>query len=497
MARPMLLCCALCIIIAVIGFYSKTMLLAVGTALAIFTVVVYKRLRPEIIFIMLLCIFMVLSTFYSIFKIEKQNRLSGEVCKAKLVVCDIEEEKQEYSRAVMQVLESEKLPRNAKLYTFYSGTKLKKGDIITSEVKLKSIEKELQKINYSKGIYLTATLENTSVCKGQTDIVIKTAEAVRGYIAKIFFSKLDYPQAATLSALLFGERGYFTEEFSSKVIRAGAQHIMVVSGMHLAILVSFFSRFCDKFYYNRLIKALIILFIVLLLTVLCGFTMSILRAGITYVIFAASLFLKRKNTPENSLCAAGVIILITSPFAVFSIALELSFLATFGILAFAIPITQHLKEGGVIKSELGLEFVSAICACLFATLFTLPVSSAVFGVVSTVSIVTTLLVSFAVEAVIILCIAALFLNLILPVAATPLFYVCNAILKYINNVIVYFGDMPFSSVKTSAVLDFAVILLILLCFKLLLACKEKKNMIKSKEKVKKMKKEGGKRLKWR
>ena len=51
--------------------------------------------------------------------------------------------------------------------------------------------------------------------------------------------------------------------------------------------------------------------------------MSILRAGITYLFFAVSVAIGRDRDSVNILGAALTLILIFSPFAVFSVALQL------------------------------------------------------------------------------------------------------------------------------------------------------------------------------
>ena len=92
-------------------------------------------------------------------------------------------------------------------------------------------------------------------------------------------------------------------------------------------------------------------FVTISVMAICGFTMSILRAGITYFLMALALLLNRENTSENTLGFAVCLIYLANPFAVFSLSFQLSVLSTFAILVVAIPVIDTLREQKIIKNK--------------------------------------------------------------------------------------------------------------------------------------------------
>jgi len=297
-------------------------------------------------------------------------------------------------------------------------------------------------------------------------------------------------------ALCFGEKEYFTDEFYSLVTASGVNHVMAVSGMHLSILISFFLRLSEKFYYNRYIHAIISLFCVLLLSLLCGFTMSIIRAGVMYIITAIGLLLKRNPVSENTLGCAVFLILLFYPFAIFSLAFVLSSLSTFGILSIAQPILRYLSDIKIFKNRLFNYTVSNILISVSATIMVLPALILKFGFFSVLGIITTFLLAAPVTAVIWLCVTALIINTIFPLFADIIFFICEMGLKYIKFIIDFFGNLSFSVLETPKYTAIAVFVFIIVIFYLLLACKKRIDMLKLKAVQKKIIKEGGRKLKW-
>lgn len=493
----MLLCGIGCIIISVTGFYYKsTVALLAAFIGVVIGFLIYKKADAKYIFTLVLLFVMCLSCIFTQNLIESLNNHSGSKIKAELTVCDVTYKADEYYISTAEVMKSDRLTKGTKLTVFYQPLELSVGQKITADIKVKAITDDYKKSSYSEGIYLQANMSNISVSENY-DLVLATVERVRNYIKNTLFGHMDYKEASTLCALIFGERGYFTDEFYSCVQSAGVSHVMVVSGMHMAILVSLFVKVMERIFYNRFLKAFTVIGIVLLLWVLCGFTMSVLRAGMTYVIMAIGIMLDRKGTPENTLGAAVTVIFIASPFAIFSISLQLSVLSTFGILVIALPVMNYLTRNKIVRNKLLNAVITSVVFSLSATVMTLPVTIYIFGYVSTVSVLSNLLISSAVTAALSIAVVGLIVNMLVPFMAKPVFLVANVLTKYINTVIEYLGSLPFAVKEMPEYTAYIAIFIIFALLSLLLACKKRSNMLKLEAMNAKIIKEGGGKLKWR
>ena len=304
---------------------------------------------------------------------------------------------------------------------------------------------------------------------------------------------MSYESAATVSALVFGDKSYFSDEFNENVRASGVAHVMVVSGMHLSVIVTMILNITERFVYNSKLKAAIMLLTVLVLSAICGFTKSILRAGFTYVVMALGILLKRSYTSENALGTAVSVILISSPFVIFNVSFQLSVLSTFGILAVALPINRYFK--GRIKGVLKRTMDTAVLS-LSAMLMTLPVAIYVFGEVSVVGVITNLLIGVPTSFCLTVAVIALVLSPLLPFASSVLLDICDIAVRYVNDVINFMGSLEFSTVTVGkwAVVLSVILIILILCS--MLACKVRKDMLKLEEMNRKIISERGSKSKW-
>lgn len=495
--RPMLMGAVFCVIISVTGYYSKTAVIAAGILYTVMIgVMIAGRIKPQILFSLILCFIMLVSTVVCLNREERLSKNDGMRYTAKAVVCSIEYSNPGYNCAVMQINDPDALADKAKVICFYEPVPLSIGQTVTADFKFSSNDSEYRASNISENIFLSANVSDIRIIEGRNDFVLSAIGKIRDYIRETLFSNMGYEEASTMCALVFGDRTYFTDEFYNNVKAAGVSHVMVVSGMHLSVLVLFVLKITERLFYNRFVRAFTMIAVVIVLTAVCGFTMSILRAGITYVLAAFALLLKRDSDPANTLGGAVVIILTFSPFAVFSIAFQLSVLSTFGILAVSVPVTRYFDSRRLIKPKCLRILFSSVSVTLSAMVMTLPVTIYIFGYVSTVSVVANILISYAVTLALSITVTALAANLKFPFLSLPLLSLSEIIVSYINRVINVLGSLDFSVIELPRQAAFGAFVFIIIIFYLMLACKKRIDMIKLKEMRNKVEKEGGKRLKW-
>lgn len=497
--RPMLLCGIGCIIISLTGFCLPELLFYILIFLSILIgIFIYKAKDKRALILLALIFIMTLSTLNSANNINKLSRYGSSSCEAQLTVISTDYKCDDYYVSDVAVSKSDVLPKGTKLTVFYEPMGISAGSHIIADINIKRIEDSYSKRDsFSKNIFLKGNLRNIRPIDSKPNFILYSAERIRNYIKTRLFGNMGYSEASTLCALIYGDKSYFSDDFYNNVKSAGAAHVMVVSGMHLSVIVSITDILSKKLFYNRFVKAFLIILTTLFVSVLCGFTMSILRAGLTYFIMAVGIMLDRKGKSDNTLGTALTAILISSPFAIFSVALQLSVLSTFGILAVAIPVSSFIKERELIAKGWLLSLTDIILMTLNASLLTLPVTIYIFGYTSTVSVITNLLISLAVTADIYLAASALLLSALLPFGSEIFFYPVYIVTKYINSVINFLGSMPFAAVRTPKIYAFFAVILIFAAMRILLACKNRINMLKLKELRTKIIKEGGRKVKWR
>lgn len=485
--RPMFLCALISSVVSVVAFYSETAIFILCIIfLATVFFMIYKAIKPVIIFAFIMALCVSVSVFLSVCDINYTKRLDGISSVGEFLVVEEPVNNGYYYSATVETVKSDSLKKGDKIYITYNEGDLKFAQKFKAEISLKSLENsKYEKYNYSEKIYINGYAKDIMPLDS-FDFVLKTVGNIRNYIKQTIFENYSFREASTMLALVTGDKTYFTDKFDYNVKATGLSHVMVVSGMHLSVIVALFLILCDGVLYNRFLKAVIIFITVLLVCVVCGFTMSILRSGITYLLIAVSVLIKREGDPVNTLGGAVTIILLFNPFAIFNLSFQLSVLSTFGILAIALPIINFIK-GKYIIARWSLGIYSQMLISISALIITTPLTIYVFGYISNIALITNLLVGFATTIALTLCV----LGLIIPIFSEILFAISGMFVKYINWVINTFGSLPFA---VSVLPEYTAVIaafIVIGVFWVLLACKEKNNMLKLKEIEKIRTKKGG------
>ncbi len=180
-------------------------------------------------------------------------------------------------------------------------------------------------------------------------------------------SVLPGDEGALLAGILYGERG-LSRAANLSFRNAGMTHLIAVSGSNITLIVSFFVPLFILLGYRR--KSAIILsgLGILLFVLFVGAQASVVRAALMGWLALLARVFGRKAEAMRLLAIAAAIIVIFDPWALaFDAGFALSFLATWGLIAWARPIAEHLKW---IPETFGLREV--VATTVAATLTTTP-----------------------------------------------------------------------------------------------------------------------------
>lgn len=246
-----------------------------------------------------------------------------------------------------------------------------------------------------------------------------------------------------VKALLLGVKSDLPDETEEDFRRAGLSHVLAISGLHLNILLLYFSVLIALIPRRprRIAGPLLNIFAALFILFLTGGSASVSRAAIMLILAnLASLFFRERDQLQSLLLAA-IILLVINPASAYSISFLLSFLATLGIVLFAGKFSRFVKR--FIPSSYVADSV-AITLC--AQIFTLPVIAYVFNEVSTITILSNLVVipflPLLTIAAILFLAAAFLLPFVANFAAGFVFITARAVLFIVH----LLAKIPFSAV---------------------------------------------------
>ncbi len=147
-----------------------------------------------------------------------------------------------------------------------------------------------------------------------------------------------------ICALLLGDRGYLQGTPARDFERAGASHMLALSGLHVSILMGAVGFLLAKLHLHRKARAVILAAAAVGYLLLTGVSISATRAVVMVCVLQLSYLLAADNDTLTTLGLVGTGILLLDPYSVCDTGFILSFLATFGIVVLVPPLHEHLQK---------------------------------------------------------------------------------------------------------------------------------------------------------
>ena len=334
---------------------------------------------------------------------------------------------------------------------------LKYGDIIKVEGNFKTpeIQRNFYGFDYNeylkqKNIIGTIEIENYDLLKtNEKSIYIKLQNYINN-IKNQLYEMLPKDIASIFTGIVIGDKTNIDENIIENFKNSSLSHVLAVSGMNISFLimgVSIFNKITGK--RKNFILAIFIIIIYMIITV---FSASIYRAGIMGILMLISKIIYRKSDIWTNLSTSLLILLLTNPFLLFDIGLQLSYLGTIGIILFQKTIFKTLTKytykiksikysRSKIKNKIILKILEIISVTTSAQITITPILIYQFHSISTYFIISNLLVSIIIEPLFIISLIFLFSLIIFkPIASFLAVFIeigYNILIK-----ISYIGELP-------------------------------------------------------
>ena len=201
------------------------------------------------------------------------------------------------------------------------------------------------KYYHAKGIFLE-TQPDAYVSHVHTDgrPVMRVFQKYREQISRRICALAGTDAGGMVSAMLLGTKDTISDELDEMLMQQGISHVISVSGLHLVIILFLLKFVFDKLYLHCWIQFVLFTVVIFCYAMMVCTPISIIRAGIMYLLMTSGrLFFRRADT-FNSLCIAGVAITLCNPYCILDPSFLLSFTGTFGIGVFAPFMVRKLKK---------------------------------------------------------------------------------------------------------------------------------------------------------
>jgi competence protein ComEC len=239
-------------------------------------------------------------------------------------------------------------------------------------------------------------------------------------------------------------------DLKDQFTQAGLAHALAASGFQVSMLVSAVIVLTRRF--SKTWQFWIGTGVIVGYVGLTGVQPSVLRASIMGIAALMALTMDRKVRPLGLLLVAGTLLLVVNPHWIWDLGFQFSFLATLGLLVTVQPLTKRLDW-------LPPAIASAIAVPLAAYVWTLPLQTHVFGVISPYSILINVLATPLITLIsfgsIISALCALIYPLMGSLSAWTLFYPTNRLIQLAK----FASELPGSAHSVGTIPAWSVVLI--------------------------------------
>ncbi|MFW5891175.1 MAG: ComEC/Rec2 family competence protein, partial [bacterium] len=153
-------------------------------------------------------------------------------------------------------------------------------------------------------------------------------------LIQIIDQNCSSPLQGIYKALILGERASLPDNWSTSFEKAGASHLLAISGLHLGFIVILLNLIgkiliIPNKYWNILISIIILVYILI-----TGGRASVFRAGTLTLLFLWAPFINRKADTFNILGFSVIILLIINPYNLFMVGFQLTYIILMVILIY-------------------------------------------------------------------------------------------------------------------------------------------------------------------
>lgn len=271
---------------------------------------------------------------------------------------------------------------NERIVLFVQNEMFEKGDVVLAYLKMNTIKNKNNPGEFNaemywrtKGIQKMAFVESWKVKyldHLEPNFFQSKTDDIRKSIQSTLNASFSKEVSSLISALLLGDKSMLSQDVKSNFSKAGAMHVLAVSGLHVGIVLIILSTFLSWFkrWFSK--KSALIISIVLLwiYAAVIGFPLSVVRACFMFTLLSLSVLSNRQNNVLNTLFFSAFVLLLIEPKWIFDIGFQLSYMAMLGIIL----LHPLLKDAVFIKNKWGKKVWDWSTLSIAAQLFTLPLT---------------------------------------------------------------------------------------------------------------------------
>ena len=212
---------------------------------------------------------------------------------------------------------------------------------------------------YYNHIYYLLEIDNYHKIKDNKNVLYKLKNIIIDRIEKIEKS------SPYLMALILGDDRYIDKDIVSMYQEIGISHLFAISGTHITVFAGILLFILKKIRVEEKIRYLIVTIFLLFYMFITGFSPSIVRAVVIFILLSINKILKLNIKTLNIFILGISLILFLNPFIIFQVGFQFSAIISCILILFSCLINS---QRGYLKKVLMTSFISFLVSlpiCLY------------------------------------------------------------------------------------------------------------------------------------
>ena len=459
MKRPILVATISYINGIIIGVYLSISipLIIVLSLVAVLISCVLKTKYKNVIclYLVMMCIVSVYVNYKNVDYENKYIELNGsDVRVVGTIVSDIEEKENIYTFTLRAELVNGK----------------KQGDLLKVNVKKKNVN--LEDIKYGNKILILGTYEEPSKARNykgfdyknylktqkiygivsasemevlkenNVNLIDRFINSVKMKIRNNLKELLPEEAYSLAIGILIGDDSEIDEEVVKSFKDSNLAHMLAISGAHTNYVILVIALIANKKHVGIQRQRAITIVVLLVFMKLTGMSPSVVRAGTTCIIYLISKLIYRKADVANTMAIAVLFTLISNPFNLFNIGMQLSYAGSISIILFYSVFSKKVE----INNKVLKYIVESMLISISANILILPIMWYHFNTISLTFIFSNLFAGPILGISIVLGLAIIIISFISVKVAYIPGVLLNVLLSSLIKIAEFFGNMYFSKI---------------------------------------------------
>ena len=175
---------------------------------------------------------------------------------------------------------------------------------------------------------------------------LKFLYGIRANAIAVILRSFTQPAAGILAAALFGNQYFLSQKTADSFRIGGTFHLLVISGLHVAMLALVVAWLTAKIFKSRWIRFVLMVTLLWAYTLMVGTQPAITRAAVMLTFVLIGQLFYRSAPGANTLAASALVLLTWQPRDLFNPGFQLSFLTVLMIVLVTAPLLDRLKRIG-------------------------------------------------------------------------------------------------------------------------------------------------------